>query len=132
MSSFAPSTLILMLGPKTHKDIRQLLCPKQQDRIWAVDQRSPTYPGPVPHLFHTLALEIWTAGELAWNRARSDSTGELMKRGLGRRNEPILQPWRQSRAEPSDANASVRRNFRVCVCVCFLSFFQLFTVKLHL
>ncbi|KAJ8417006.1 hypothetical protein AAFF_G00282330 [Aldrovandia affinis] len=41
------------------------------------------------HLFQTLALDSCRAGELAWKRGRSVSTGELMKRGRGRRNEPI-------------------------------------------
>lgn len=41
-------------------------------------------------LFHTLVLEICSEGELAWNRARSDRTGELIKRGLGRRKDPIM------------------------------------------
>lgn len=41
-------------------------------------------------LFHTRVLEICSAGELAWNRARSDRTGELINRGLGRRKDPIM------------------------------------------
>lgn len=40
-------------------------------------------------------MEIWTAGELAWNLARSDNTGELINRGLGRRKDPILEPGGQ-------------------------------------
>lgn len=42
------------------------------------------------HLFQTLALDSCNVGELAWNRARSDSTGELMKRGLGFRYDPMV------------------------------------------
>lgn len=45
------------------------------------------------HLFQILALESCRDGELAWKRARSDSTGELIKRG--RRKDPITQwKWR--------------------------------------
>lgn len=51
-----------------------------------------TFPSSLYYLFHTLALEICIEGELAWNLARSDSTGELINRGLGRRNDPILHP----------------------------------------
>lgn len=51
------------------------------------------------HLFQTLALDSCRAGELAWKRARSDSTGELIKRGLGFRNDPMVWlRWGQARA----------------------------------
>ena len=52
-----------------------------------------TYVKRLAHLFQTLALESCMADELAWKRARSVSTGELMKRGRGRRNDPIMHKF---------------------------------------
>lgn len=54
--------------------------------------RPPPHPTP-PHLLYLFQAELelsCRAWRVAWNRGRSLSTGELMKRGLGLRKEPIL------------------------------------------
>lgn len=61
-----------------------------------------TFPVFLCYLFHTLVLEICAAGELAWNLARSDNTGELMKRGRGRRNDPMVRPGCRAEGKPSE------------------------------
>lgn len=47
-------------------------------------------PGGLLYLFQAELELSCRACRVAWNRGRSLSTGELMKRGLGLRKEPIL------------------------------------------
>lgn len=67
-----------------------------------------TFPVFLFYLFHTLVLEICAAGELAWNLARSDNTGELMNRGRGRRNDPIVHPGCRAEGKPSEEKKKKR------------------------
>jgi len=54
---------------------------------------SPAQVGPA-HLFQAELELSCRACRAAWNRGRSLRTGELMKRGRGLLNEPILWNWR--------------------------------------